>query len=197
MKTKKKFIIVIVILLLIGVFFGGYKLGSEKREPKISESLLQNRLESASQLISLDYIYTNMSEYSDVNYFYGWEVPFTEKKFIISYNGSIKSGVDLKQMNISISGDTIDIKLPPAKILAHEIDENSIKIFNEKNSIFNPLKVDDMKDFTIDQKEKVEKDAIKKGLLDQAFTKAQESIMEILSIDKINEKYKINIIKLN
>ena len=54
-----------------------------------------------------------------------------------------------------------------------------------------------MKDFTIDQKEKVEKDAVNKGLLDQAFSKAQDSIMEILSIDKINEKYKININKLN
>lgn len=134
-----------------------------------------------------------MVTYSNVKTFYGWEVPFTEKKFIITYNGSIKSGIDLNYVTVAVLNDKKQIKvnLPEAKILSHEIDEDSIKIFDEKNSIFNPLKVEDFKSFATDQKDNVEKEAIKKGLLTEAETHSKDAILETFSIDGLLDDYKV------
>ena len=48
---------------------------------------------------------------------------FNTKTFIITYDGSIKAGIDLKQAKISINNDQLNITLPASKILSHEIDE--------------------------------------------------------------------------
>lgn len=171
-----------------GIFFGG-----KKDNTKVDSTILTNRLDSIKELSTLEYKYTKMVTYSNVKTFYGWEVPFTEKKFIITYNGSIKSGVDLDEVNISVDNKSKEIKvtLPPAKILSHEISEDSIKIFDEKTSIFNPLKMEDFKSFSSDQKDLVEKEAIDKGLLDEAAKRSKEAILEALSIDGLLDEYKI------
>lgn len=134
-----------------------------------------------------------MVTYSNVKTFYGWEVPFTEKKFIITYNGSIKSGIDLNDVTVAVYNNKKEIKvnLPEAKILSHEIDEESIKIFDEKNSIFNPLKVEDFKSFATDQKDSVEKEAIKKSLLTEAEKHSKDAILETFSIDGLLDDYKV------
>lgn len=167
-------------------------LGREKKS-EITSSLLQNRIEKVSELVTLDYKYTKMVSYKNMKTFYGWEVPFTEKKFIISYNGSIKSGINLANLKIDVDNNNkvVEIDLPEAKIIAHEIDENSIKVFDEKNSIFNPLKVEDFKDFATDEKEHVESESIKKGLLDEARSHAEKAITDILGIDGLLDNYKI------
>ncbi len=134
-----------------------------------------------------------MVTYSNIKTFYGWEVPFTEKKFIITYNGSIKSGIDLNSVTVAVDNNKKEIKvnLPEAKILSHEIDEDSIKVFDEKTSIFNPLKVEDFKSFATDQKDNVEKEAIEKGLLTDAEKHSKDAILEAFSIDGLLDDYKV------
>lgn len=171
-----------------GIFYGG-----KKDNTKVDSTILTNRLNSIRELSTLEYKYTKMVTYSNVKTFYGWEVPFTEKKFIITYNGSIKSGIDLNDVTVAVDNNKKEIKvnLPEAKILSHEIDEDSIKIFDEKNSIFNPLKVEDFKSFATDQKDSVEKEAIKKGLLTEAEKHSKDAILETFSIDGLLDDYKV------
>lgn len=141
----------------------------------------------------MEYKYTKMVTYSNIKTFYGWEVPFTEKKFIITYNGSIKSGIDLNDVTVAVDNGTKEIKinLPEAKILSHEIDEDSIKIFDEKTSIFNPLKIEDFKAFATDQKDNVEKEATDKGLLKEAAKYSKDAILEAFNIDGLLDDYNV------
>ena len=184
--------IIIAILLVICLLFS-YNYYTNKNENKIDNKLIQNRIENAKELTSLKYSYTNMGQFENSNKFYGCDIPFTQKKFIVSYDGMISCGVDLDKMDIKVSAKTINIKLPKSKILSHKIYEDSLKIFDQKTSIFNPIKVEDYNEFAKKQKKSVEKKAIERGILTEADKKCKKAVKDIVNIDNNLEDYTINI----
>ena len=149
-KKQKKLLFLIFIFLIVSIFFFyiGKNLSNNKNKTNITSTLLENKLTTVSKLITTDYHYKNMASFQNQNDFYGWDIPFTEKKFIISYEGSIKLGTDLNQASINIKDKDITINIKPTKIISHEIDEDSVKVFDEKTSIFNPIKVEDYSSFS-------------------------------------------------
>ena len=88
---------------------------------------------------------------------------------------------DLSQATVDLEGSTVCITLPQAAILSHEIDEDSVEVFDEKTSIFNPFTVEDFSSFQADQKKAMEEKALGKGLLDEAQAKAEASVRQLLS----------------
>ena len=113
--------------------------------------------------------------------FYGWKVPFTTKSFIVAYDGLIKAGVDLSDVEIQVQGEKISISLPAPAILSHEIDEESIEVFDQTHNIFNPIEITDYTGFTADQKSALENKAIENGLLTAAAQRAEEAVEGLLS----------------
>ena len=195
-KIGKKFTlikIIILIVLAVVIFIAGMMQMKKNMEPTITSELINNRLEDAKELTTLKYHYTNMGEFQNQSDFYGWKVPFTTKSFIVSYDGLINAGVDLQEATVNVTGKKIQIKIPHAKILSHEIYEDSLQVFLEKDSIFNPIKISDYNDFSMDQKKVVEEKAIEKGLLTEADKKSQEAIKDILRMDQYLKDYEITI----
>lgn len=197
MKNKKqhKLLILIFIFLIVSIFFFyiGKNLSNNKNKTNITSTLLENKLTTVSELITTDYHYKNMASFQNQNDFYGWDIPFTEKKFIISYEGSIKLGTDLNQASINIKDKDITINIKTTKIISHEIDEDSVKVFDEKTSIFNPIKVEDYSSFSSEQKKKIENSALKKGILEESNKKSIQSIKELFLIDDNLKDYNVKI----
>ena len=71
--------------------------------------------------------------------------------------------------------------LPEAEILSHEIDEDSMEVFDEKTSIFNPFTVEDFTSFQSDQKAAMEEKALSRGLLAEARAKAVSSVEQLFA----------------
>ncbi|MBU5668542.1 DUF4230 domain-containing protein [Peptoniphilus sp. MSJ-1] len=183
--------IIIIIALALSFLFGSiYK--SREMTPEISSTLIKNKIVSAKELTTLKYHYTNMGQFENQNTFYGYKVPFTSKKFIVSYDGTIHAGIDLDKLNVSVSDKKIDIKIPKAEILSHEIDENSLKVFDERESIFNRIDIEDYNNFSKDQKKEVENKAVQNGLLEEAQDEAEKAIYSLLSTDTVLKDYEIN-----
>ena len=197
MKKIKKIIIIILLigLALFAAFFYGKKQMRSEMEPEITSSLIYNKLVSAKELTTLKYHYTNMGHFENQNTFYGYKVPFTSKEFIVSYEGLINAGIDLDKIKVDVGDKSIEIKIPPAEILSHEIYEDSLKVYDERESIFNRIDIEDYNDFSKDQKSEIEKKAIKKGLLKEADEESKRAIEEILMVDTILSKYDIKIIR--
>ena len=122
-----------------------------------------------------------MAQFESSSDFYGVKVPFTTKSFILTYDGTIKAGVDLDGAAVDISGTTVTVTLPEARILSHEIDEGSVEVFDEKTSIFNPFTVEDFTSFQADQKAAMEERALSRGLLEEARSKAVSSVKQLLA----------------
>lgn len=79
-----------------------------------------------------------------------------------------------------MGGTAVTISLPPARILSHQIEEDSIEVFDEKTSIFNPFTVEDFSSFQADQKAEMERKALERGLLEQAAEKAEDCVRALL-----------------
>lgn len=195
-KTGKKFTLIKIIILIVlaaVIFIAGMMQMKKNMTPDITSELINNRLEDAKELTTLKYHYTNMGQFQNQSDFYGWKVPFTTKSFIVSYDGVINAGVDLDGAMVKVTGKKIQIMIPHAKILSHEIYEDSLQVFLEKDSIFNPIKISDYNDFSMDQKQVVEEKAIDKGLLTEADKKSEEAIRDILRLDQYLKDYEITI----
>lgn len=62
----------------------------------------------------------------------------------------------------------VKVILSKAVVFDNVIDEESIYFFDERDTVFNPLKYDDLNSLLIEEKEKTEKTAIDSGLLKEA-----------------------------
>ena len=177
-RTIKAVIFGLAVLLIVGLagFLFGRFAQNRQPEPEISAVVLQSRLSSISELASVAYLYTDMGQFENSGEFYGHTIPFTTKKFILTYDG-----VDLRQAEVSVSGGQVQVTLPEAEILSHELDENSVEIFDQRTSIFNPFTVEDFTSFQAAQKAEMEAKALEGGLLKEAKEKAADSVRLLLA----------------
>ena len=185
---------IIIIILIACMFFVVGRLWPSSENPTtMTSDLLSQQIQSISELASVEYNYTNMGKFENQTTFYGWKVPFTTKSFIISYDGVIKAGIDMSQVNVKVKNKKIQITMPKAKILSHEIDEKSIEVFDETKNIFNQISITDYHQFAIDQKAKMEDNVKQKGLLTEAQDKAQKTIETFVkSSYQLSDDYEIS-----
>ena len=169
--------IITILIIAVVLFFVGKLWPSNENSTKLTSDLLSQQISHISELSTVEYNYTNMGKFENQATFYGWNVPFTTKSFIVSYDGCIKAGIDMNEVEIKVKGKTIYIDVPEAKILSHEIDEKSIEVFDETRNIFNQISITDYNQFAIDQREKMETNIIEKGLLKES----QEKVEDVLT----------------
>ena len=176
LRTARYLWLGILLCALVGgaCFLGGRWSAGRSETAKIDTVILQNQLSEIRELATVTYAYTNMAQFESSN-------DFTTKSFILTYDGTVKAGVDLDGAEVSVSGTTVTITLPEAEILSHEIDEDSMEVFDEKTSIFNPFTVEDFTSFQSDQKAAMEEKALSRGLLAEARAKAVSSVEQLFA----------------
>jgi len=194
LRLRHKVLLAAVLAVSLGLsFFLGSVTARQEAQPQLTTDLISQRLAGVQELSTVAYFYTNMGRFENQLDFYGWAVPLTRKSFIISYDGTIKAGVDLSRMAVQISGSAVTVTLPPAEILSHEIPEDSIEIFDESHNIFNLIQISDYTGFTQDQKAQVEARAVENGLLTQATERARATVEHLLSLVPEMEQYTLTI----
>lgn len=171
-----KLIIFGVILAIVCFAVGFFSGGREEKPPVLSSITVENQLQQISQLATVRYSYTNMGQFENSNEFYGIKLPFTTKSFIVAYDGTITAGVDLTKAKVTVTDQKVTIALPAPQILSHEVDPNSLEVFDETTSIFNPITIEDYTGFQADQQGVMEEKAIQGGLLTQAKDQAEAAI---------------------
>lgn len=197
-KAKKIFISILALLLVAGVAYVGITIYINKNKapepPTITAEFLQSQVSNVAKYATLEYRYTNVGKFEDNLDFYSWKLPFTTKRFIITYDGTMLLGVDTARATVQLNNSEIIIKLPPAEILSHTIEEDSIEVYDEAKNIFNPIKVADYASFATEQKKIMEERAIQSGMLNQAYDRAELQITSFISsLPGISEEYTITI----
>lgn len=194
-KTKKAIGGLIAIFIVCAlIFFAGTRFASNSDEPEITSTGITQQLQDIEELATLSYNYTKVGEFSNSLQFNGWDIPLTQKSFLITYDGQLKAGIKMDKIKVDVSNDNITVSIPDIEILSNEIDESSIEVYDESRNIFNPISVNDYATFATSQKEAVEAEAIENGLLSQAATKTQDTIKKYLNaIPGIEGNYQINV----
>lgn len=190
---KKSISIALALILVLGVGFYFFN-RRDNGKPKITNETIGVQIKELKELSTIQYKYKEVVSREDWNTLFNFKLPFTKSSFIVSYTGILKIGIDLAETKINVDegSKTIKITLPESKILSNELDFKSLKVYDEKNSIFNPIKVEDYTEFTQGGKENAEKDARESGVFEQSKEVAKKIITEMLNTTKeIKENYKI------
>ena len=191
MKNFKKILFILIFILI--AFISGIFFANKQTEPEITSTLIQNRIEQASDLVTTKYHYTKVGKFENSLNLNGWSIPLTNKYFILTFEGEIQLGTDLSKANIEISDSTIHVTVDKPTVISNSIDESSIEVYDETKNIFNPISVSDYKAFAVKQKEKALSEAKKKGLMKTAQENTKKSIKEIVSIIPDTDDYTIEV----
>lgn len=186
--------IIIVSVLLGIIFFLTFSLIVNNSKPKITNETIGVQIKEIKEMSTIQYKYKQLASREDWNTLFNIKLPFTKSSFILTYTGVLKLGIDFAETKIEVDegSKTIKVTLPESKVLSNEIDMKSIKVYDETNSIFNPVKIDDYAQFTQSGKENAEADARESGVFEQSNEVAKKIITELLNTTKeIKEKYKI------
>ena len=192
---KKTISMPMLILLVIVIAGGSYFLfRTDNGKPKITNETIGIQIKEIKEMSTIQYKYKELASREDWNTLFNIKLPFTKSSFILTYTGVLKLGIDFAETKIEVDegSKTIKVTLPESKVLSNEIDMKSIKVYDETNSIFNPVKIEDYAQFTQSGKENAEADARENGIFEQSKEVAKKIITELLNTTKeIKEKYKI------
>ena len=152
---------------------------TSKKEEYNSDSVL-NRIVYLQELSLVKYNYSGVISYKDYYKILNINVPLTEKYFLIKYNGYVKAGVDFSRIKVDVQDESVHVSMPKAKILDSVIDENSVKVYDESQNAFNPIKITDYNEALKKEKNTMVEDALKQGILKEANDQAKLAITALL-----------------
>lgn len=136
---------------------------------------IRDGLNDIGELATEEYYFTRVETYDSSKNIKGFKVPFTTSRFVYSYDGMVKAGIDFTAIEVEKDDlkKTITVKLPASQILDCSIDPDTFEVYDEKNSVFNPIHISDYNDSLDEMLEAAKADAIEKGVLERADSNAE------------------------
>jgi len=143
--------------------------------PEVDLSMVDLQVKGIGELSTRSYHYANAGKFEDSAQFLGLTLPGMTKSFVAKWEGTIKAGIDVTKVRTEYNETTrtFTVYLPEATILSHEIHSDTIETLDERSGLFNPLKVDDVRNFDATSKAEMEKQARQNGLIREATADAK------------------------
>ena len=115
----------------------------------------------------------NVTEGSRV--LWGVTIPFTQSKYIYSYDVTIKAGIDFGGIDRDLEEEqkTIRVTMPETRVLSSEINLDSFKVYHESESIFHHITLEENNAALQELQHNAEETAIANGLLENARSNAE------------------------
>jgi hypothetical protein len=183
-KRMGKKLLFIILLLAVGIGVGsyGYAYLNTPKEPELTSSFINGKLEAVSELTTAKLTYTGLIKYSEGS------IPFlTQNSFSMIYTATVRAGIDLSKAVVEITEEEVVIMLPACEIQSVDIDEESIEFYDEKWALFNRSTKEDVIDMVSAAKEDVTKKADIESLLESASLQTEALVKGLLE-DTIGER---------
>lgn len=132
-KNAIVYILVIILTIIITILISGSLRSLFKtNDADIDNTFISNKLEEMGELTSAQLIYNGIISYSD------GKIPFINKKsFLMTYRAEVEAGIQIEDVGIKITDNTVQITLPQVEILDIYVVSDSIQFFDESFSLFN------------------------------------------------------------
>ena len=176
-------LIIIIVVILLFISFNKSTFSSNK--------LTSIGFENIGELATQSAYCTEVNVTESSRELFGLTIPFTQSKYIYSYDFNIKAGFDFDEITWKESHNKITVNLPKVKVLSNEIIEDSFKVFHEEESVFTPISLEDNNDAINKMKKSAEKHAIKNGLFDNAIKNGEDMIERFIEREFDPDKYEI------
>ena len=166
--NRNLFLICLVIILICITIIAGMLVQTKKN--KMESRTVAFGLRDIGELVTQAGYFTNVQKQNEDQKLFGMSVPFT-------------TGLDFSKIEVQIddANKLATVKLPKIEIFDIGIDNESLKIYDESQSIFTPLHITDLNDAQKQLKEEVRQTAIDNGILEGAARNAKVLISSFLS----------------
>lgn len=165
---------VVIFLVVVAVFLGLAAIGWERyhsSDSKTTKIGFEDIGELATQVAYCTEV--NVTEAS--RDLWGIRIPFTQSKYIYSYDVEIRAGFDFGEIEWELDEEasTIKVRLPEARVLSCDINTDSFKLYHEAESIFRKITMEENNQALANLKQTAREDAIANGLLENARSNAE------------------------
>ena len=147
--------------------------------------IIRLKMEDIGELSTQAAYFTNVQVISNSRELFGMKIPLTQNKYIFSYDGVIKAGIDFTKLTYTVDSlqKVITVHLPEPYITGISVDEESLEIYDETNNIFTPLKLTDFEKSRQAMEAEAQEQAIANGLLEETLENAKVLIRAFLFSD--------------
>ena len=147
----------------------------------VSTDTIQDGLANMGVLITQEYYFTQVEKYTKEKTFLKFITSSSE--FMYSYDGAVMAGIDFERIEIKTDEDRkiITVDMPDSEIQAVTIDKNTFKIYSEKDSLWNPLKLEDYNISLVEFEDAAKEKAIASGILGRSDEQARNLVREFIS----------------
>lgn len=181
LKDIRKILLVITVILIIIIGIIGFRKISINKSTSLLSNNIEENITRLVELSTIKYNYTNVVEYEDKKQVNGLDIPFTNKRFILKYSGYIKAGIDLNTIDVDVKDkETIKIKMDKAEVFENVISEEDVYFYDERDSVFNKLSFKNLYSVLLEEKQRMEKEVLEKGILNDAEQNGTEIIKSLL-----------------
>jgi hypothetical protein len=152
---------------------------------------IRDGLQKMGVLVTQEYYFTQVETYTkEKNIFI--VIPSTSG-FMYSYDGAVMAGVDFGKIAVETNeaAKTITVDLPDSEIQAVTIDKDTFKIYSEKDSIWNPLKLEDYNISLVEFEDAARKKAVDSGILERSDKQAQTLVRNFIGSLPNTEGYTV------
>lgn len=146
----------------------------------VSSETIRDGLANMGVLVTQEYYFTQVETYTkEKNIFI--IIP-SSSGFTYSYDGAVMAGVDFSNLGIKTDEDRqiITVEMPASEIQGVTIDRDTFKIYSEKDSLWNPLKLEDYNISLIEFEEAAKEKALASGILERSDQQARNLVREFI-----------------
>jgi len=157
----------------------------------INTETIREGIANMGTLITQEYYFTQVEKYTKEMTIMKFITSSSE--FIYSYDGSVTAGVDFEKIAITKDDEakTITIDIPDSEIFSVNIDKDTFKIYSEKDSLWNPLKLEDYNTSLAKFEAAAKEKALASGILEKSDAQAKALIENFVNSLPETSKYSI------
>ncbi|RKM59269.1 DUF4230 domain-containing protein [Butyrivibrio sp. CB08] len=145
-----------------------------------STETIEDGLRDMGVLITQEYYFTQVEKYTKEKKILN--MINSSSEFIYSYDGSVSAGIDFGGITLTKDDEnkTITVDIPESEIQTVNIDTNTFQVYSEKDSIWNPMKLEDFNASLTDFEEAAKQKALDNGILKKSDDHARVLITNFI-----------------
>lgn len=205
--------IAVIAISVLAMAILGLNFKSTRKEQEVSETATEKveleKKENVKITVNVETIkdgLNNMGTLITQEYYFSQIATYTKEKkvlslfnseagFTYSYDGSVTAGIDFEKVEIKKDEEAkmIIVELPRSSIQTVNIDTSTFKVYSEKESLWNKIKLEDYNLSLGEFEEAAKKKALDNGIIDKSDEQAKTLIVNFIKNFPNVEDYGIEV----
>lgn len=146
----------------------------------VTTDTIEDGLSDMGFLVTQEYYFTQVEKYTKEKKVLSLFPSSSEMMY--SYEGSVLAGVDFEEIRVIKDDEnkTVTVTLPESEIMTVTIDKDTFEVYSEKDSLWNPFRLEDYNMSLAEFEEAAKKKALEEGILERSDEQAKKLVTNFI-----------------